>query len=136
MQDNPEKYQLPLLLDSPCAVQISACTGAARRVKLRELVSELLPKYVTTLWNLPREWTELRDEHDIIEALRSRDIQEWRSTLTPDQKKAVEDLVRALLAALVRTGVDKQNSLVIPAHRAALSCQQNRTGLANPTCQS
>ncbi|CZR69879.1 uncharacterized protein PAC_19779 [Phialocephala subalpina] len=58
-------YQFHWLLENPWAVQISFCTGAAQRIKLRDLVADLLPIYVKGQWNPSTEWDVLRDEHGI-----------------------------------------------------------------------
>ncbi|GFF61692.1 putative Pfs, NB-ARC and TPR domain protein (JCVI) [Aspergillus udagawae] len=103
-QAEPEKYQIHWLLDSPWAIQISACTGAAQRVKLRELVADLLPIYTDSRWN-PPDWKDLWEEHQIFKALRSADdLQQWGRNLNSDSRGRVEALVRELLLALVPTG--------------------------------
>jgi tetratricopeptide (TPR) repeat protein len=123
-QANPEKYQIHWLLDNPWAVQISLCTGAAQRVKLRELVADLLPISVEGQWNPPEEWDELRDHRQIIAALRFANLQQWGTNLPRKLRQTVESLVRGLLLALVPTGLDRKGNLVI--------CWPSRNGLT--TC--
>ncbi|KAF5975628.1 ankyrin protein 3 [Fusarium bulbicola] len=60
-------------LEGPSAVQVSFCTGIARRVQLRELLADVLPAYVEDLATKPRYWEKLQG-CDILEILRHEDF--------------------------------------------------------------
>jgi hypothetical protein len=75
-------------------------------------------------WNPLTDWDVLREKHRIIEALRSADLQQWGRSLTTSLRETVETLVRALLLALVPTGLDKKDNLVIcwPSNDSIIQC--------------
>ncbi|KAL8396726.1 hypothetical protein RB594_003703 [Gaeumannomyces avenae] len=70
-------------LDSRIGVQISVCTGIARRVRLRDLLAEVLPAYVAGLVTKPQEWDVLDRTHDITASLQGdNDLGCWLADLT------------------------------------------------------
>lgn len=85
-------------------VQVSLCTGVAQRVRLRELVSELLPCLVS-----PPEkqcWVELV-QLDIQSIFASdTDLQSWVETLSVEQQNLVITLTRMVLEDLSKTGIE------------------------------
>ncbi|KAF4485634.1 ankyrin 3 [Fusarium agapanthi] len=60
-------------LEEPFAVQVSFCTGIARRVRLRELLADILPDYVADLATQPCQWKRLQDR-EICKILRDTDF--------------------------------------------------------------
>jgi hypothetical protein len=95
-------------LDDDFGIQVSVCTGIARRVQLRDLLADVLPAYVLGLVTKPRLWTSLRDEFHIIEALRGSGLKDWLGSLNHDHQQAFENLVTAVLFLLQDTGVDRK----------------------------
>ena len=70
-------------LESPFGVQVSICTGIARRVRLRELLADVLPAYVMGLVTKPLLWESLDEKFHIIDALRSSYLSVgWPSLIT------------------------------------------------------
>lgn len=61
-------------LESYFGVQVSVCIGTARRVRVRDLLADILPAYVDGLVSKPQLRTSLQDQHKIIEALRHHDL--------------------------------------------------------------
>ncbi|KAK4501154.1 hypothetical protein PRZ48_006960 [Zasmidium cellare] len=64
-------YDYASFLEAPCGLQVSFCSGLARRVRMRDLLAELLPKYVER--KLPRSsyWSVLQDQYSIVQVLLS-----------------------------------------------------------------
>lgn len=91
-------------LQESWGVQVSLCTGVAQRVRLRELVSELLPCLVP-----PSEsqcWEELV-QHNVQSIFASdADLQSWVKTLANDQQSLVLKLTRLVLEDLSKTGIE------------------------------
>lgn len=102
-------------LQESWGVQVSLCTGVAQRVRLRELVSELLPCLVSP--SEKRCWEELV-QLDIESIFASdTDLQSWFETLSDQQQSLVITLTRMVLEELSKTGIetssDGSRSLVI-----------------------
>ena len=88
-------------LDSFFGVQVSVCTGIARRVRLRDLLADLLPTYVASLLAPPPLYASLVPV--LLPALRGSDS---LGTLDHAHQSALQDLVLAVLNLLRDTGVD------------------------------
>ncbi|KAI1212174.1 uncharacterized protein F4807DRAFT_361418 [Annulohypoxylon truncatum] len=111
---------LVFFLEEPWGLQISYCTGVARRVPLREVVADLLDIFLS-IYNttkMDREiWEELR-KLGIIEALRRPNFNEFLSQLesrfNPDTKveEAIIQMIRTILRALEPTGIH-QGKLIV-----------------------
>lgn len=56
-------------LEELYSVQVSICTGVARRVSLRKMLADLLPTYVAALFIEPPLWKSLVKDFEIITAL-------------------------------------------------------------------
>ncbi|KAK4213561.1 ankyrin 3 [Rhypophila decipiens] len=95
-------------LESLFGVQVSVCTGIARRVRLRELVADILPAYVAGLVTKPRLWASLVNTHHLITALRSSDIRTLLDSLDHQHQTVFEGLVTAVLHLLRGTGIDRK----------------------------
>ncbi|KAL8300632.1 hypothetical protein RB593_010126 [Gaeumannomyces tritici] len=97
-------------LDSRIGVQISVCTGIARRVRLRDLLADVLPAYVAGLVTKPQVWDVLDRTHDITASLQGdNDLGCWLANLTHGQQRAFEDLVRDVLSLLRDTGFNRRD---------------------------
>ncbi|KAF5659793.1 ankyrin 3 [Fusarium circinatum] len=94
-------------LEGPSAVQVSFCTGIARRVRLRELLADVLPAYVEDLATKPRFWQKLQG-CDILEILRHEDFRTHYQRLDRELQAEFETLAIAVLFLLQDTGVDRK----------------------------
>jgi len=105
-------------LDQPWGLQVSFCTGVARRVPLRVLVADVLPAFAHDLPITPT-WAQLR-EMGIVEALKGQQLRLWleqRESQNRDLKPTVERIIRYVLIVLRDTGIDRTNERLIIACR-------------------
>ncbi|KAL8944841.1 MAG: hypothetical protein Q9211_000448 [Gyalolechia sp. 1 TL-2023] len=106
--------RLIYFLEQSWGLQVSFCTSVARRVSLRELVTDLLPIFVNPLKQ--DTWQTLVNNHDIIEAFTQRgDLFKWLRNLSHDLQVYVLDLVGDILKRLQHTGVDRRNTTLVIA---------------------
>ena len=107
-------------------VQVSFCTHVARRVPLRELVSDLLP-VLAAISSSSRDtisWEQLK-KLDIIDAFQKDEIFEWMAKLPEHLHRKVLKMIRALFEALQHTGLDREKkNLVVawPHERGIFKC--------------
>jgi hypothetical protein len=92
-------------LEGPFAVQVSFCTGIARRVRLRELLADVLPAYVADLATQPYYWKRLQG-CNILQILRDGDFRARYQKLDRELQAKFETLAIAVLFLLQDTGVD------------------------------
>jgi hypothetical protein len=102
-------------LESYFGVQASFCTGIARRVRLRDLLADVLPAYVAGLITKPPLWASLKDDFNIIDTLRTTDLPEWVDKLDYEHQRAFENLIVAVLFLLQDTGVDQKGETFVIA---------------------
>lgn len=102
-------------LDHMLGVQVSICTGIARRVRLRDLLADLLPAYVAELSVEPEYWKDLVNNANALEALRESDIKEWLEALDRPSRVEFEALVFAVLCLLRDTGIDRRTEEFVVA---------------------
>lgn len=95
-------------LDSMFGVQVSICTGVARRVRLRDLLADLLPAYVSGLVVEPLLWKDLVGKFNALVALRESDMKQWLEGLDHPCRVEFERLVFAVLYLLRDTGIDRK----------------------------
>ena len=100
-------------LEQNWGLQVSFCTSVARRVSLRELVTDLLPMFINPLKQ--DAWQELVNDHNIIHAFTQGNLFTWLCTLSPFLRDYVLTLVRTILEQLQHTGLDRQNTTLIIA---------------------
>ncbi|OQU97801.1 hypothetical protein CLAIMM_03686 [Cladophialophora immunda] len=84
------------------------CTSVARRVSLRELVTDLLPTFVNPLEQ--DTWDELVNVHHIVQNFTRGNLFDWLRTLSPRLQRYVFALIRAILEQLQHTGLDRGNA--------------------------
>ncbi|PNP85128.1 hypothetical protein FNYG_01653 [Fusarium nygamai] len=94
-------------LEGPFAVQVSFCTGIARRVQLRELLADVLPAHVAELATQPCYWKRLQD-CNICSILRDTDFRTRYQQLDCELQAEFEALAIAVLFLLQDTGVDRK----------------------------
>ena len=105
-------WRLIDFLEQSWGLQVSFCTSVARRVSLRELVTDLLPIFVNPLEQ--DSWQELVSDHNVIQAFTQGNLFAWLRTLSPCLQNYILALVRTILEQLQYTGLDRQkNTLVI-----------------------
>ncbi|KAI1022967.1 hypothetical protein LB503_000031 [Fusarium chuoi] len=92
-------------LEGRFAVQVSFCTGIARRVSLRELLADVLSIYVAGLATKPHRWDDL-EQSGIEEILRDNNFRIRLKQLDRELQKEFETLAFAVLFLLQDTGVD------------------------------
>ncbi|KAL1860712.1 hypothetical protein Daus18300_009055 [Diaporthe australafricana] len=102
-------------LNNMFGVQVSICTGIARRVRLRDLLADLLPVYVSGLVVKPPLWDSLFNKSDVISALRGSDIRQWLESLDSACRAEFEGLVFAMLYLLRDTGIDRKGDHFVVA---------------------
>ena len=100
-------------LEQSWGLQVSFCTSVARRVSLRELVTDLLTMFVNPLKQ--DTWQELVNNHHIVQAFTQGDIFAWLRTLSQKLQNFVLDLVRTILERLRYTGLDRRNTTLVIA---------------------
>ena len=60
-------HQIDLAFLSPnCRLQVSFCTGVARRVALRELLADVMVAFVVSRLAKPNLWEKLKTQHAIV----------------------------------------------------------------------
>ncbi|KAI1171258.1 hypothetical protein F4777DRAFT_65589 [Nemania sp. FL0916] len=94
-------------LEGYFGIQVSVCTGIARRVRLRDLLSDILPAYVDALIAKPPGWKSLLEDFNILQALKEGDLSVWLDSLEYSLQSTFESLVVAILFLLQDTGVDR-----------------------------
>lgn len=103
-------------LERPWGLQVSYCTGLARRVPLRALLAEVMPVFVKTI-SVATQWQELMNlDTNIIEAFEGPDLTKWVNDLSllPNSEKLlslVKRIVLYVLLILKDTGIDRTNKL-------------------------
>lgn len=106
--------ELAFLL-SNCGLQVSFCTGVARRVALRELLADVMVSFVESRLVKPAFWDELKTHYDIVENFKNGDLQEWFNQLATPYKETTVGIVRSMLEVLKDTGIDKNGEELVIA---------------------
>ncbi|PWI63949.1 hypothetical protein PCL_02262, partial [Purpureocillium lilacinum] len=101
-------------LQNHWAVQVSLCTGVARRVPLREMVADLLPVFADCLpYDDDAIWNRLKS-HDISNAFQQDNVKDWLRKLDKPLHQLVLQIIRRILHSLSETGLDpKTQSFVV-----------------------
>ncbi len=112
-------------LQSDWGLQISYCTGVARRVSLCHLLADVSPILIDALVQKPPGWSDLRNVHDIIGALRGTNFRDWIEALAPALQTDVVRIVRYVLLLLQDTGIDHSGENLVaswPQKNEPLGC--------------
>ncbi|KAJ9486756.1 hypothetical protein VN97_g6575 [Penicillium thymicola] len=88
-------------LDSYWGVQVSYCTGVAKRVRLRKLVADLVQHFSAGSVFNPVLEAKMKDE-----TLRPKDLQVWLNGLSPDLREESLNAICDILNTLRHTGLD------------------------------
>jgi hypothetical protein len=94
------------ILESLWGLQISLCTGVAKRVPVREMLADVTEVYVAKRLPLPPEWKDLLENHNIIDELRGPNLELWLGALAPDLQSSAIRMFRYVLDVLRDTGYD------------------------------
>ena len=112
-------------LQSDWGLQISYCTGVARRVSLCELLADVTPLLMEELLQKPANWSILHTNHHFIDALRGANFRGWFDNLASDLQNDVLRIVRYVLLILQDTGIDQSGDYLVaiwPRAGNALGC--------------
>ncbi|KIW81615.1 hypothetical protein Z517_04641 [Fonsecaea pedrosoi CBS 271.37] len=90
------------LFDLPWGLQLSLCTGVARRVRLRELIEEPVIRFIDSLH--VDGWTALKPT--ALTGLRSNDFLQWCNGLEDDERVCLRSVFSKLLKLFEHTGFD------------------------------
>jgi hypothetical protein len=102
-------------LNSNCGLQISFCTGVARRVALRELLADVMVDFVESKISKPADWEELKSTYHIIENFRAGNLGQWFDGLKSEQRESAIHIVRSMLEVLKDTGISKNDEELVIA---------------------
>ncbi|KAK3626799.1 hypothetical protein LTR56_019617 [Elasticomyces elasticus] len=96
-------------LTSSYGLQVSFCSGLARRVRMRDLLAELLPTFVQRNAVPIRSWTKLKDHYHITDLLARGDIRDVLQLMYIDDPICYQDfwlLTLGLTRSLKETGLN------------------------------
>ncbi|KAH8775974.1 hypothetical protein F5882DRAFT_262278, partial [Hyaloscypha sp. PMI_1271] len=112
-------------LEEAWGLQVSFCTGIARRVSLRKLLSDVMPAFVEAKVPVNLDWEALKKDHAIIEAFSKGNLRSWFNGLQRELQAAVVDIVCQTLEALRDTGIDPTGEkfvIALASRDKPLSC--------------
>ncbi|KAF3916445.1 hypothetical protein ABW21_db0209022 [Orbilia brochopaga] len=102
-------------LNCLCGLQVSFCTGVARRVTLRELIADLFPVF-TPIWILDDAIRdELENHHNIPEAFRTATVQDHLKRLPKHLHTQVLTVIWNIVSCLRHTGIDPEGKFLSAA---------------------
>ncbi|KAK2748760.1 hypothetical protein FQN57_000341 [Myotisia sp. PD_48] len=91
---SPEEFTIADF-EGSYAVQVSYCTGIARRAPLRELLADILPAYINELVQPQPLWEKFSTQ--ILDALRGPDLKDWLQSLGTGIDRSGEHFVIATI---------------------------------------
>jgi len=101
-------------LDQPWGLLVSACTGVAHRVPLREVVAEVMTPMMAAWMEKPAEWPTLNSTGSgILSEMRKSTFRSWVASLSSKEQHAVSHCVRYVLRKICWTGVNDRIRLVV-----------------------
>lgn len=93
------------ILNRPCGLELSLCTGIARRVPLREFFYGEVLEFLK--FGLPGEWSEIESIAFSIPGKSEQEFGQWLSGLTKAQTQVMQKATVLLLLAMEYTGVER-----------------------------
>lgn len=93
------------VLNRPCGLELSLCTGIARRLPLREFFHGEVLEYLRL--GLPGEWTKIQSIVKDIPGQSEEEFGNWLLKLTDVQTEVMQKATVLLLLAMEYTGVDR-----------------------------
>jgi hypothetical protein len=107
-------------LDAHWGLEISLCTGVARRIPLSVLLANALPDFIGSHLSIPSEWYGFGNNlFNLVGALKGPDVASWFSKLSAENRKSAETPLIELLLHLMDTGLDPRNNLNVAWFRPA-----------------
>ncbi|KAG8527773.1 uncharacterized protein KY384_007927 [Bacidia gigantensis] len=100
-------------LESDWGLQISYCTGLARRVSLCQLLSDVIPMFIGDLLQAPQGWNILQQGNSMVDALRSNNFKAWFDELAADLQNDTLKIIRYVLLVLQDTGIDHSGDFLM-----------------------
>ncbi|KAI9674016.1 MAG: hypothetical protein M1829_003859 [Trizodia sp. TS-e1964] len=101
-------------LESLWGLQVSLCTGVARRVLVREMLSDVMESYVINCLPFSAVWEELLYRYRILDRFREPHLELWFQTLPAEMQSSVVQIVRYVLGIMGDTGYSQEtNELII-----------------------
>jgi hypothetical protein len=98
------------ILNDLSGVQVSFCTGVARRVALRELMADVMPTIAAVFPQDKVIWEQLNDQDQAIQAFHSASLPDWFKTLPHNHAEFLDQLVGRVLSILQPTGVNEEGN--------------------------
>lgn len=117
-------------LEELWAVQVSCCTGIARRVALRDMIADFLPVYASVCLISQEDkdrWQRLITSYSLEPSFRASSVtfRDWLSNLPQDLHHHVIRLIQNIFRMIQHTGLDQEeNNMLIawPDERALFRC--------------
>ena len=110
----PETIYLPFL-ESLLGLQVSLCTGVARRVPVREMLADVMDAYVAKRLPVSTLWNDLLDNHKIVDNFQGPHMETWFHNLSTELQTLVVRIVRYILSILGDTGYNEQRDELVIA---------------------
>ena len=110
----PETIYLPFL-ESLLGLQVSLCTGVARRVPIREMLADVMKAYVEKRLPVPTLWNDLLNTHKIVDTFQGPHMETWFQKLSTELQTLVVRIVRYILSILGDTGYNEQRGELVIA---------------------
>ena len=102
-------------LESLLGLQVSLCTGVARRVPVREMLADVMEAYVAKRLPVPTLWNDLLDNHKIVDSFQGPHLEIWFHNLSTELQTLVVQIVRYILSILGDTGYNEQRDELVIA---------------------
>ena len=110
----PETIYLPFL-ESLSGLQVSLCTGVARRVPVREMLADVMKAYIEKRLPIPILWNDLLNNHKIVHTFQGPHMETWFQKLSAELQTLVVRIVRYILSILGDTGYNEQTDELVIA---------------------
>lgn len=113
--DNDDRYLIECLEEN-WGLQVSLCTGIAKRVPLRQLVAELVPLFASIAIarnSIEGNIWQCMITENIVYKFQNSKVTDWYPHLESDHKEVVQKLVGFILRSLKDTGLDHAGNMVI-----------------------
>ena len=118
IMDHWKSYSEVRILNRPCGLELSLCTGIARRVKLRELLYGQVLAYLRSRLR-PREWSSVTQHAaggvDIssLPSMSDTEFIQYMATQSESQFKVLRKITELLLLAMEPTGVKEEGRALV-----------------------
>ncbi|KAF8865938.1 hypothetical protein BDZ45DRAFT_379368 [Acephala macrosclerotiorum] len=103
-------------LECRWGLQVSFCTGVAKRVLLRQLVADVIPLFARRAISFALVKKDVWEDlvaTNIVGKFQNQRLADWYPSLTPDHRKVVLGLVCSIIRTFRETGLDRDGNLVI-----------------------